>query len=323
LQELFAEDRRWHLNNEIIPVLKEEVLEYLKPHSESIILDGTFGGGGHSRAILEKLGSKGRLVGVDRDQSNVIYAQKLQAEFSNFQFVKSRFSNLEYISEVSGTKKFDGMLLDIGVSSFQLDIPERGFSFRYLKEKLDMRMDQSDNLTAADILNSYSKEELEEIFQIYGEERLASEIAKEIVQFRKIHIIKLVENLVTLIEKVYNKHRIKQKIHPATRVFQALRIEVNQELRELQDFLNGFLSYLNRGGRLLIITFHSLEDRIVKNKFKELAGKCVCGKPVMECTCPREKKAKIIKPFPVFPKFQEKKRNRRSRSAKLRILEKI
>lgn len=301
-----------------IPVLLEQTISLLNLSEGSKVLDGTFGHGGHSRKILEKIGDSGLLVANDRDQSTAIHFEEIKNEHGNILMTNFSFSELEKISLSTGVRQFDGIILDLGVSSEQFDSGERGFSFKNCGT-LDMRMDKRQEVTAEHVINTFEKEELEKIFLEYGEEWNGRRIAEQIIQQRKIKAISTTDELMKLVEKVVRK---RGRINPATKVFQALRIYVNNELGELEKFLDRVLDFLNTKGRLAIISFHSLEDRIVKGRFNEFSGKCMCNNPVMECCCKKIKKVTILTKKPVVPERDEILKNRRSRSAKLRVIEK-
>ncbi len=291
--------------SEHLPVMPDEVLEWLQPAAGKTILDGTLGLGGHSSLIAEKLGPTGRLIGLDRDENAIALATaRLDSAPCRVDIYHSRYSEMSSVLENIGVTGVDGVLLDIGVSSMQLDRAERGFSF--MREgPLDMRMDESTGMTAADIVMTYSEEELARIIYEYGEERFSRKIAKAIIEYRKQQNITTTLQLAGIIENILPR---RGKIHPATRTFQGLRIEVNQELQELQTGIEAAVNALNPGGRFVLITFHSLEDRIAKYRTRELA----------EAGLITLVKKKVIK-----PSYQECQVNRRARSAKLRVVEKI
>ncbi|MGI6782117.1 MAG: 16S rRNA (cytosine(1402)-N(4))-methyltransferase RsmH [Acholeplasmataceae bacterium] len=293
-------------------VLLNECLENLKIKPNGIYVDATIGGAGHSLEILKRL-QDGFLVGFDQDDYAIEYAHKRLKEFSNFKIVKSNFRYLTRELNKLGINKIDGILFDLGLSSFQIDNRERGFSYLGDNE-LDMRMDQGLEVSAKDILNNYSLDQLTEIFRNYGEEKNAYPIAKKIISRRPLNTT---AELVAITDEV----NYKVKGHSAKRVFQALRIEVNEELDVLKEVLNQLNDLLNPGGRILIITFHSLEDRIVKHYFKENSEvKIVKGMPIAIEPKPNYK---LITRKPILPSEAEQKANSRSRSAKLRVAEKI
>jgi 16S rRNA (cytosine1402-N4)-methyltransferase len=305
---------------EHIPVLLRESLEFLGVRPGGIYVDCTVGQGGHSEAILEALRGQGRLIGVDRDREALEQArERLQGRFRNFELYHSNFKNLPLILGRLGVGAIDGCLLDLGVSSTQLLTAERGFS---LKEAgpLDMRMDPEQKTTAAQLVNELSEEKLADLFRRFGEEPAARKIAAAIVVARRASRFQTTGELAALVERVKGR-RFGARIHPATQVFQALRIEVNQELSGLTEFLEAVIDSLNPGGRLVVIAFHSLEDRIVKQVFQLQAGRCVCFRPGDACTCPRVEKVILLTKKPVIPADEEMRTNPRSRSAKLRAVE--
>ncbi|MEI8060806.1 MAG: 16S rRNA (cytosine(1402)-N(4))-methyltransferase RsmH [Candidatus Berkelbacteria bacterium] len=296
------------------PVLLQEVLEYLPFKNGGIFVDGTLGGGGHTRALLEKLqvaSNKLQVIGIDQDLEAIFAAKKNLKEFSDqVEFVHDNYLNLAEILKSKGIEKVDGILLDLGVSSYQLDNKDRGFSF-LTDASLDMRMNQSDTESAADIINNYSEEDLAGIFYDWGEERNSRKIAKNIAEARKTEKIETTNQLSKIVEQSFPaSYKNKYKIHPATRVFQALRIETNNELNILKEFIPQAAELLADGGRLLIISFHSLEDGIAKHAFRELEQKF-------------PKKFKVLTKKPLTATENEIRENLRSRSAKLRVLEKL
>jgi 16S rRNA (cytosine1402-N4)-methyltransferase len=303
-----------------MPVLLTEVLDFLRVRKDGIYVDCTQGSGGHSEEILSQLDGTGQLIALDRDQEALDRAREGLGSHSNLQAFHQNFKELPTLLSRLGVGAVDGCLLDLGVSSNQLGSPERGFSFR-LEGPLDMRMDTREETTAAQLLNECSAEELAEIFWRYGEEKSARRIATAIVEHRKSSKFRTTTDVAQIVEKV--KGRGSHRIHPATRVFQALRIEVNQELAGLEEFLQQAISLLADQGRLVVISFHSLEDRIVKTVFRKAAGKCVCFRPAEYCDCPRVEQVRILARKPVTPSPQELESNPRARSAKLRVVEKI
>ncbi len=299
------------------PVLLEEVIENLNLKPGDGIIDGTIGGGGHSLEILRRIMPNGRLIGFDQDPAAIKAAEENLKEFSgNFELINDNYRNLkDYGKQLAILPKNSGILLDLGVSSYQITgSRDRGFSFKGSEEPLDMRMGPHLKETAADILNTYSQEDLKKILREYGEEERAGLIAKRIAENRPF---KTVQDLVEIIPG--NRKRI----HPATKTFQALRIAVNDELGALEEFLPQAIEQLDKGGRLAIITFHSLEDRIVKQYFKEAAKDCVCPPQFPECRCDKKQLIKIITKKPIIPSEEEIERNPRARSSKLRVAEKI
>lgn len=299
-------------------VLLNETIENLNIKEDGIYADLTLGKGGHSKEILKKLSPKGLLIGLDQDKDAIKAARENLKDFSNVLYFNENFENIENVLDEAGFNRIDGALMDIGVSSYQIDNGDRGFS--YMKDgPLDMRMNEDNELTAKQIVNDYSLDELWEIFSKYGEERYSRTIAKAIVDYRKMHEINTTLQLRNIVMKSVNTN----EAHPEKRVFQALRIEVNRELEVLENTLEKIVDHLNKNGRLCVITFHSLEDRIVKNKFKEMSKKCICPPDFPVCVCNHEKKVKIISKKPILPKKEELKVNSRSHSAKLRVCERV
>ena len=307
-------------NDYHIPVLYYETLDNLVINPDGIYIDCTLGGGSHSEGILERLSDKGLLISIDQDTNAIEYSKKRLEKFgSKWKVFKGNFENIDTIAYMAGIDKVDGILMDIGVSSKQLDDPERGFSYRY-DVKLDMRMNIEQKISAYDVVNTYSEEQLSKIIFEYGEERYARKIAKLIVEERKSFPIEKTSDLIALIKRAYPERSSK---HPAKKTFQAIRIEVNRELEVLENAMSKAVELLKVGGRLAIITFHSLEDRIVKNKFKDLATACKCPKDIPICVCGGVKKFEIITKKPIIPVDDELKNNNRAHSSKLRILERI
>ncbi|MDD5341076.1 MAG: 16S rRNA (cytosine(1402)-N(4))-methyltransferase RsmH [Patescibacteria group bacterium] len=303
------------------PVLLEEAIRYLDPKPGENFIDGTLGAGGHARAILEHTTPGGKLLAIDLDIKAIELAKNNLTEFADrVLYTNDNFKNLEKIANESEISEFDGILLDLGLSSMELNDEKRGFSFS--KDSfLDMRFG-SGGLTAADVINKYSENELIRIFKTYGEERHAKLIAAEIVRQRKIGKITTTNQLVNIIEKVY-QGKARPKINVATKVFQALRIEVNGELENLKQVLPVALKILKKGGRLGVISFHSLEDRIVKEFFKKEAKDCLCPPQVPVCVCGHKVSLKILTKKVIIPSNKELINNPRSRSAKLRAAIKL
>ena len=299
------------------PIMLNECIENLNIKKDGIYVDGTMGGAGHSSKIAEKLES-GLLIGIDRDLEALEASKKRLKEYDNVKYVHGRHEDiLEHLSAL-GIDRIDGVLLDLGISSYQIDEGARGFS--YTKDaELDMRMDQTQELSAKDIVNDYSIEELEKIFFEYGEEKFSKRIAERIAQARKIKAIETTYELADIVRSAVPK----DAVNSFKRIFQALRIEVNGELKELKKAILDIASVLNDGGRICIITFHSLEDRIVKETFLELQGKCTCPKDFPKCVCGFKSYGKVITRKPIVPTEQEMKENPRSKSAKLRVFERI
>ena len=307
-------------NDYHIPVLYYETLDNLVINPDGVYIDCTLGGGSHSEGILERLSDKGLLISIDQDINAIEYSKKRLEKFgSKWKVFKGNFENIDTIAYMAGVDKVDGILMDIGVSSKQLDDPDRGFSYRY-DVKLDMRMNTDQKISAYDVVNTYTEEQLSKIIFEYGEERHARKIAKLIVEERKSSPIEKTSDLITLIKRAHPERASK---HPAKKTFQAIRIEVNRELEVLGNAISKAAELLKVGGRLAIITFHSLEDRIVKNKFKDLATACKCPKDIPICVCGGVKKFEIITKKPIIPIDDELKNNNRAHSSKLRILERI
>ena len=305
-----------------ISVLLNECINGLNINPSGVYVDATLGGAGHSSKILERLNSEGKLYCFDKDIAAIKVAdERLSKISSNYQIVHSDFSNLRKKLNEIGVEKVDGILFDIGVSSYQFDTPERGFSYKY-DAKLDMRMDQSQKLSAYEVVNNYSKEELIKIFFQYGEEKFAKPIAAKICEQRKIHPIETTFQLVEVIKSALPKKVLNQKGHPAKQVFQAIRIEVNDELFALRSAIEQALTMLNKGGRCAIITFHSLEDRIVKTMFKDA---CSVNDNVkgLASLKDNEQEFMLVNRKPIISNEQELMANNRAHSAKLRIIEKL
>lgn len=302
-------------------VLLEETIDNLNIKPNGIYVDGTLGGAGHSFEIAKRL-SDGRLIGIDQDEAAIKAAsERLASMQDKVTIIRSNYSNMKQVLADLGTYKVDGILLDLGVSSYQLDTPERGFSYRE-DAPLDMRMDTRNDKTARDIINQYSELELFRIIRDYGEDNFAKNIAKHIVRMRNE---KPIETTFELNEAI--KAAIPMKIrmnggHPSKRTFQAIRIELNQELEVLKETLEDMIEALNPGGRLCIITFHSLEDRIVKVCFKRNENPCTCPPSFPVCVCGKLPKGKVISRKPILPSMEELEYNKRSKSAKLRVFEK-
>ena len=305
------------------PVLLDECIEALNIRPEGIYLDGTLGRAGHSREIARRLSGSGRLICVDRDQAALDAAQERLGEWMDrVTLVHSNFDRVSKILDELGISGVDGMLFDLGVSSPQLDDGSRGFSYM-ADAPLDMRMDRSEGLTAADVVNTWSQEELRRILFQYGEERYAPLIAAAIVRRREERPIETTLELVDIIKEAMPARALKEKQHPAKRSFQAIRIAVNDELSSVDRMLQGAVPKLNKGGRLAVITFHSLEDRIVKTGFGAFAKGCICPPDFPVCVCGRTPDIKLVNKKPILPSQQEIEENPRARSAKLRVAEKL
>lgn len=305
-----------------VSVLKNECIENLNIKPDGIYVDGTLGRGGHTREILKRL-DKGRLIAVDKDIDAIKACEQDLKEYGDkLILIHDDFKNLIEILDGLCIEKIDGVLLDLGVSSYQIDNPDRGFSYRY-DAKLDMRMDQSQYLTAFNVINEYNEKELADIFFKYGEEKYSRRIAGNIVKYRDKKSIRTTLQLVEIIEKSLPDKELHKGSHPAKKVFQAVRIEVNQELKDLDTIIKRLVMRLNAGGRMCVISFHSLEDRIVKQAFKYLELDCICDKAAPICTCDKRKEVNIITKKPILPDREELENNKRAQSAKLRVVERI
>lgn len=304
-------------------VLLNECIQGLNIKPDGVYVDGTLGGGGHSLAICEKLGPEGMLVGIDQDAFALKKAkERLKDVRCKTVFVRDNFQNIGAIIEENVLGKVDGVLMDLGVSSFQLDDVERGFSY-HNTARLDMRMDDRQAISAYEVVNEYEVKRLEKLIRQYGEEKFAKRIASFIQDARRKQPIETTTQLAEIIKDAIPAKFRREGPHPARRTFQAIRIEVNQELEILEKTIEDAMEGMNEGGRLAIITFHSLEDRIVKNKFKELQDPCTCPPDFPVCQCGKEPVLKIITRKPIVPGDEELEINARARSAKLRIAEKI
>ncbi|MDD7793979.1 16S rRNA (cytosine(1402)-N(4))-methyltransferase RsmH [Clostridium sp. 'White wine YQ'] len=305
-----------------LSVLLNECIDALKIKESGKYVDCTMGGAGHSFHIITRLGRDGELIGIDQDTDALNAAKARLKIFDNVRYVHNNFYNIYEILEELHIPKVDGILMDLGVSSYQLDNGDRGFS--YMKDApLDMRMNRDNSLSAYEVVNNYSEEEIYRIIKEYGEEKFAKRIAGFIQENRKEKPIETTLELVDIIKRAIPAKARREGPHPAKRTFQAIRIEVNGELEILEKAIEDSVEKLNPGGRLAIITFHSLEDRIVKNKFRDLANPCTCPKEFPVCACGKKSKGKVITRKAIEPTEEEVERNPRSRSAKLRIFEKI
>lgn len=302
-------------------VLLDESIDGLCIKPDGIYVDATLGGGGHTYEILKRA-TQGKVIGIDQDDYAIERAKEKLKDYNNFIPVKNNFSNIKEILNELNIDKIDGIIFDLGVSSFQLDIPERGFSYNY-DMPLDMRMDKNQTTTARYIVNGYEEQELSRILWEYGEEKWAARIAKFIVQEREHEFIETTGQLVTIIKKAIPKQVRQEGSHPAKRTFQAIRIEVNRELEILENTIKDAVESLNPGGRICVITFHSLEDRIIKNAFTDLYKDCICPPEFPKCICDHRRKLKIITRKPIVPSNEELDENRRAHSAKLRIGERV
>lgn len=305
-------------------VLLNETIENLNIKPDGIYVDGTLGGGGHASQVAGRLSEKGRLIGIDQDADAIKAAGERLSEFGDrITIIRSNYANMKEELHRIGVEHVDGIVLDLGVSSFQLDTPERGFTYRDASAPLDMRMDDRQTQTAKDIVNEYSEMELYRIIRDYGEDKFAKNIAKHIVSERAKRPIETTGELTEII-----RASIPMKVqvtggHPAKRTFQAIRIELNHELEVLQNNLDDMIDLLNPGGRICIITFHSLEDRIVKTNFKRNENPCTCPSDFPVCVCGNVSKGRVITRKPILPTEKELEENSRSKSAKLRVFERI
>ena len=302
-------------------VLLNEVIEGLDIKENGTYVDGTLGGAGHAMHVCEKLGKDGRFIGIDQDEDAIEASTKRLEKYGDIvTIVRNNYSDMTQVMDELGVSGVDGITLDLGVSSFQLDTAERGFSYR-LDAPLDMRMDNRQPLSAETVVNEYSENELFHIIKDYGEDKFAKNIAKHIVIERQKSPILTTKRLAEIVDHAIPMKMKKQGGHPAKRTFQAIRIEVNHELDVLEKNINDMIDLLNPGGRFCIITFHSLEDRIVKNAFRKAQNPCICPPDFPVCVCGRKPKGKIITRKPILPTEEEMEKNPRSKSAKLRIFE--
>ena len=299
------------------PVLYDEVIENIITDKDAVYVDCTLGGGGHTQGILENSSKNSKVIAIDQDIEAIEFAKKRLENYDNFKVFQDNFKNIDTVVYLAGFEKVDRILMDIGVSSNQLDNAKRGFSYRFCA-KLDMRMDKSLKLSAYDVVNTFSEKEIADIIYKYGEEPKSRKIARNIVEYRKN---KKIETTTELAEIVIQSIGKSMKRHPAKRTFQAIRIFVNKELEVLTQTLDKAVNLLNDRGRLLVITFHSLEDRIVKEKFREYENPCTCPKDIPICICGKKSLGKVITRKPIVAKEVELKENKRAHSAKLRIFE--
>lgn len=303
-------------------VMLEECIEMLDIKEDGIYVDCTLGGAGHSKKILKKLSPKGRLIGIDQDLDALKAAKEKLKDFNNVTYVHNNFYNIKDILESLGIEKVDGILMDLGVSSYQLDQGERGFS--YMKEAaLDMRMNREEAFSAYNVVNEYSEDELFRILRDFGEEKFSRRIASRIVEKRKVKSVETTLELVKIIDECIPAKFKREGGHPAKRTFQGIRIEVNSELSILDRAIGDGIEALNKDGVMAIITFHSLEDRIVKNKFRDLVDPCKCPKDLPMCVCGKKPIIKLINKKPIEATKEELDNNSRSKSAKLRGCKKI
>lgn len=304
-------------------VLLEEAVDGLKVKPDGVYVDGTLGGAGHAERVCGKLSAKGRFIGIDQDQDAIIAAaRRLEKYKGNTTIVRSNYCYMVQELKKLGIEKADGILLDLGVSSYQLDHAERGFTYQK-DAPLDMRMDQRSDQTAGDLVNEYSEKELFRVIRDYGEEKFARNIARRIVDYRKDKPIKTTGELAQIVRDAIPMKYRKMPGHPAKRTFQALRIELNKELEVLENSLESMIEILNDGGRICVITFHSLEDRIVKNIFKKSENPCTCPRDFPVCVCGKKPLGRAVTRKPILPTQREMEANRRSKSAKLRVFERM
>lgn len=302
-------------------VLLNETIDGLNIKPDGIYVDGTLGGGGHAYEVCRRLGEKGSIVGIDQDAAAIEAASARLKDFGEkVTIVRSNYCDMKSKLHELGIDKVDGIVLDLGVSSYQLDTAERGFSYRE-DAPLDMRMDTRQKMTARDIVNDYTEADLYRVIRDYGEDKFAKNIAKHIVQARAVKPVETTAELSEIIRASIPKKFQKKSGHPAKRTFQAIRIELNRELDVLRDSLDDMIDLLNPGGRLCIITFHSLEDRIVKSAFRKNENPCTCPPDFPVCVCGKKSKGSIITKKPILPSEEELEYNSRSKSAKLRIFE--
>ena len=306
-----------------VSVMPEEIGNWLQPREGGTYLDATLGFGGHTYEILKRSNLNCRIIAMDLDSEAINYSRKFLSDYTDkITFINRNFSQIDEVADSLGLEKFDGIVADLGMSSYQIDRSGKGFSFMK-NEYLDMRMDQTSKVTAFNIVNNSSFDELVRIFKEYGEERFATRIAAEIIRTRESGDIRLATHLAGIVEKSIPAKFHPKNIHPATRVFQALRIIVNNELENLEIFIEKAVSMLNPGSRIAVISFHSIEDRIVKNKFRSYSENCICPPELPVCGCGKKQELKLLTRKSVKPSHVEIDINRRSRSARLRVAERI
>ncbi len=307
---------------EHVSVLLEETVAQLNIQPNGIYVDGTLGGAGHAYEVCSRLGENGRFIGIDQDEAAILTGKERLASFGDkVTIVRNNYCNMPTVLKELGVEKVNGIVLDLGVSSYQLDTAERGFSYKE-DGPLDMRMDNRQTLTAKDIVNGYSEMELYRIIRDYGEDKFAKNIAKHIVRMREEKELTTTYELNEAIKAAIPMKIRKNTGHPSKKTFQAIRIELNKELEVLNNTLQDMIDLLDEGGRICIITFHSLEDRIVKSIFRKNENPCTCPPSFPVCMCGKKSKGKVITRKPILPSEEEMERNRRSKSAKLRVFEK-
>ena len=305
-------------------VLLDECIDNLNIKPDGIYVDGTMGGAGHSSHIADRLSDNGRLIAIDQDKDAIATGTKRLAVYGDrVPIVRSNYSCMKDIVKSLNIDGVDGILLDLGVSSYQLDNPDRGFTYREEDAPLDMRMDDRMEMTAKDIVNGYTEEELRRVIKNYGEDKYAAGIARAIVRQRERKTIETAGELTALIRQAYPAKELRKPGHPAKKTFQAIRIELNGELKVLEENLRDMVSLLNDRGRICVITFHSLEDKIVKNIFRECENPCTCPPDFPVCVCGKKSLGRVITRKPIIPSDEELEYNKRSQSAKLRIFERI
>lgn len=305
-------------------VLLRETIEYLNVRPGGVYVDGTLGGGGHAYEVCKRLSGRGKFIGIDQDEDAIKAATRRLSEFEDkIQIIRSNYCDMRKVLADINVAKVDGIVLDLGVSSYQLDDPTRGFTYRVEDAPLDMRMDKRQKLTAGEIVNTYSEQELYRIIRDYGEDKFAKNIAKHIVSARQEKEIETTGELTEIIKAAIPAKIRMNGGHPSKRTFQAIRIELNRELELLQESLEDMIHLLNPGGRICIITFHSLEDRIVKNIYKKSENPCTCPSDFPVCVCGRKPLGRVVTRKPVVPSEDEIEYNSRSKSAKLRVFERI
>lgn len=305
-------------------VLLEETIDSLNIKPDGIYVDGTLGGGGHALEVCKRLSKNGRLIGIDQDADAIEAATKrLEEHKDKVTVVRSNYVNIKAVLSELGIEKVDGIYLDLGVSSYQLDASDRGFTYREEDAPLDMRMDQRNDQTASDIINNYSEFDIYRIIRDYGEDKFAKNIAKHIVRAREIKPIETTGELSEIIRAAIPAKVRATGGHPSKKTFQAIRIELNKELEVLSQSLDAMIDLLNPDGRISVITFHSLEDRIVKTRFRTNENPCICPPHFPICVCGRKSKGKVITRKPIIPTEEEIEENKRSKSSKLRVFERI